>query len=249
MSDTQPTLRRVKTEGALARWRRRREGSEWIARTLASAAYWYARLVQATNRAVFEPANPLLMYRDQLPGIGTFWHGNQFLIAPIRPPDIPVRILISQHRDGEITARVAEKFGAGTVRGSGGRSRRWLKKGGVTAFLELCSSLEEGFTVILTADSTRGTARRAGPGVIALARASGKAIVGIGIAASRRIVVNSWDRTVLPLPFGRIAVVATPVIRVPADASDALMEEKRRELEKALNAATERAYQIADGRA
>jgi lysophospholipid acyltransferase (LPLAT)-like uncharacterized protein len=249
MSETQPTLPQVKSEGALARWRRRREGSEWIARILATGAYWYTRLVKATSRVVFEPANPLVMYRDALPGIGTLWHGNQFLIAPIRPSDVPVRILISNHRDGEITARVAQRFGAGTVRGSGGgRSTRWLRKGGVGAFLELRASLDEGYTVILTADATRGAARRAGLGVIALAKASGRAIVGIGIAASRRIVVNSWDRTVLPLPFGRIAVVATPVIWVPADASDALMEDKRRELEEALNAATDRAYQIAGRR-
>jgi lysophospholipid acyltransferase (LPLAT)-like uncharacterized protein len=249
MSETQPALPRVKTEGVLARWRRRREGSEWIPRTLAALAYWYVRLVNATNRVVFEPGNPFLMHRDALPGIGTFWHGNHFLIGPLQTPGVPVRILISNHRDGEITARVVGRFGAGTIRGSGGRSTRWLRKGGVGAFLELRASLDDGFTVILTADSTMGTARRAGPGVIALARASGKAIVGIGIAASRRIVVNSWDRTVLALPFGRIAVVATPVIRVPQDASDAMMEEKRRELEDALNAATDRAEQIAQGRA
>jgi lysophospholipid acyltransferase (LPLAT)-like uncharacterized protein len=166
----------------------------------------------------------------------------------VRPPDVPVRVLVSHHRDGEVTARVAEKFGAGTVRGSRGKAKSWLKKGGVSAFLELKASLDEGFTVILTADSTLGVARRAGPGVVALARASGKAIVGIGIAASRRVVVNSWDRTVVPLPFGTIAVVPTPVIWVPGDATDAVMEEKRRELEEALNAATDRAYQIAERR-
>jgi lysophospholipid acyltransferase (LPLAT)-like uncharacterized protein len=248
MSETQPTLPRLKTESALARWRRRRQEAEWIPRVLARLAYWYMQLVKATSRVVFEPENPFVTYRDALPGIGTLWHGNQFLIAPVRPPDVPVRILISNHRDGEITARVAHKFGAGTIRGSGERSTRWLRKGGVSAFLELRASLDEGYTVIMTADSTRGVARRAGPGVIALARASGKAIVGIGIAASRRVVVNSWDRTVVPLPFSRIAVVATPVLWVPADASEAVMEDKRRELEDALNAATDRAHAIADRR-
>src|SRR5688572_11821513 len=109
MSETQPTLPRAKAEGTLARWRRRREGSEWLARSLASVAYWYSRLVMATNHVVFEPDNPLVMYRDALPGIGTLWHGNQFLVAPIRPPDVPIRILISNHRDGEVTARVAHK--------------------------------------------------------------------------------------------------------------------------------------------
>src|SRR3977135_839855 len=113
MSETQPTLPRVKAEGPIARWRRRRQGSEWIPRLLASLAYRYMRLVQATNRFVFDPENPFVTYRDALPGIGTLWHGNQFLIAAVRPADVPVRILVSNHRDGEITARVAAKFGAG----------------------------------------------------------------------------------------------------------------------------------------
>jgi lysophospholipid acyltransferase (LPLAT)-like uncharacterized protein len=151
---------------------------------------------------------------------------------------------VSNHRDGEVTARVIHKFGVETIRGSGSRSTRWLKKGGVEAFLGLRSSLAEGYTVVLTADSTRGASRQAGTGVIALARASGRGIVGIGVAANRRVVINSWDRTVVPLPFARIAVVAAPVVMVPADADDTLMEAKRRELEDAMNAATERAYEI-----
>jgi lysophospholipid acyltransferase (LPLAT)-like uncharacterized protein len=227
---------------------RRLEGSEWLPATIAALATWYIRLVHATTRVIYEPGNPFVMYRDALPGIGTLWHGQQFMLSPLRPRDVPVRILISNHRDGEITARVAEKFGAETIRGSGGRTSRWLKKGGVSSFLALTASLEQGYTVVLTADNSRGPARRAGAGIIALARNSGRAIVGVGLAPSRRILFNSWDRTVLPLPFGRIAVVAAPVIWVPSDASDAVLEEKRRELEDGLNAATDRAYQLVQRR-
>jgi lysophospholipid acyltransferase (LPLAT)-like uncharacterized protein len=228
---------------------RRLDGSEWMLATLATLAGWYMRLVQMTSRVVYEPENPFVLYAPFLPGIGTLWHGNQFLLARIRPANVPVRILISNHRDGEITARVAKKFGAETVRGSGGGgSKRWIEKGGVSSFLALRDSIDQGYTVILTADGTRGAPRRAGEGIIALARISGRAIVGIGIAARPGIVFNSWDRSVLPLPFCRIAVVPTAPVSVPADASDALIEEKRRELENALNAATERAQQIAGRR-
>ena len=203
---------------------------------IAAIAAGYMKLVYATSRMIYEPENPFVLYGPYLPGIGTLWHGNQFLLGRIRPPDVRLRILISTHRDGEITARVAAKFGAGTVRGSGAAgSKRWIEKGGVSSFLALRSSLEEGYSVMMTADSNRRAARRAGAGVVSLSRASGRAIVGIGIAARPRIVFNSWDRTVLPLPFGRIAVVAAPPLIVPADASETMMEEKRRELEEALN--------------
>jgi lysophospholipid acyltransferase (LPLAT)-like uncharacterized protein len=244
MTEAQPLLPRLKRRSALSRWMRRLEGSEWVPRTLAAVGAWYVRLIQATTTLVFEPENPFVLYRDVLPGIGTLWHGNHFLIASIKPADVRVRILVSNHRDGEVTARVIHKFGVETIRGSGSRSTRWLRKGGVEAFLGLRASLAEGYTVVLTADSTRGVSRRAGPGVIALARASGRGIVGIGVAANRRVVINSWDRTVVPLPFARIAVVAAPVVMVPADADETLMEAKRRELEEAMNAATERAFDI-----
>jgi lysophospholipid acyltransferase (LPLAT)-like uncharacterized protein len=249
MAEVHRSLPRVKRRRAISRWMRRLEGSEWVPRSLAAVGAWYVRLLQATTRMVFEPENPFIVYRDVLPGIGTLWHGNQFLIASIKPPDVKVRILVSHHRDGELTARLARKFGVDSIRGSGNRSTRWLRKGGVEAFLGLRASLAEGYTVILTADSTHGVPRQAGPGIIALARASGRGIVGIGVAANRRIVLNSWDRTVVPLPFARIAVVAAPVVMVPADADEALMEAKRRELEDAMNAATERAYQIVGRRA
>jgi lysophospholipid acyltransferase (LPLAT)-like uncharacterized protein len=248
MADTQPSVPRVRTRSLWSRWLRKLEGAQWVPALLATVAGWYMRLVHATSTVVFEPENPFEMYRAYLPGIGTLWHGNQFLIASIRPTDVPVRILISNHRDGEVTARVAAKFGAGTVRGSGGGTRRWLSKGGVTGFLALRDSLEEGFTVILTADNSRGPARKAGAGIVALARTSGRGIVGIGLAARPGIVINSWDRTIVPLPFARIAVVAVAPVLVPQDASDALLEEKRRELEDGLNAATDRARQIVDQR-
>jgi len=244
MTEAHPSLPRFRRRTAISRWMRKLEGSEWVPRTLAAVGAWYVRLIQATTTLVFEPENPFVLYRDVLPGIGTLWHGNHFLIGSIKPADVRVRILVSNHRDGEVTCRVIHKFGVETIRGSGSRSTRWLKKGGVEAFLGLRSSLAEGYTVVLTADGTRGVSRQAGTGVIALARASGRGIVGIGVAANRQVVINSWDRTVVPLPFARIAVVAAPVGMVPADADETLMEAKRRELEDAMNAATERAYEI-----
>src|SRR3954463_1311115 len=128
MADTQPSLPRVRTRSAWSRWIRRLEGAEWITAMLAWLATLYMRLVRATAKVVYDPANPFDMYAEYLPGIGTLWHGNQFLISSVRPDHVPVRILISNHRDGEVTARVAAKFGAETIRGSGGGTRRWLEK-------------------------------------------------------------------------------------------------------------------------
>ena len=165
---------------------------------------------------LYDPVDPFVAYRDDLPVVGTSWHGTLIPLA-IRPAPagVPVRILVSNHRDGEVAARIAQKLGYGTVRGSGGRNTRWVEKGALAGFLGLRASLAEGATVLLTAEAPRDGRERAGLGSVVLARMTGRPLVGLGVAASRAIRVNSWDKAVVPLPFGRIAIVPTPLIRVP----------------------------------
>jgi lysophospholipid acyltransferase (LPLAT)-like uncharacterized protein len=46
---------------------------------------------------------------------------------------------------------------------------------------------------------------------------------------------NNWDKTLLPLPFGRIVFFYEPPIFVPPDASSEQMEKIRAELTDQLN--------------
>lgn len=244
-----PAGERPRPRRPIAKRLRRLGGSDGLLRVLGTCAHAYFRLVRRTGSMTFEPGNPFEAYRDHLPLIGTMWHGHHFILPFVRPDDAPVRVLISRHRDGAINAVMAERFGMETIRGSGGRDRaRAIEKGAVGGLLKLKSSLDEGYTVVLTADISQGQPRRASLGVITLARISGRPIVGVGLAASRRVVMDNWDRSVVALPFSRMAAVCTPVIEVPRDADDSVLEEKRRELEDALNAATDRAYEIVDRR-
>ncbi len=100
----------------------------------------------------------------------------------------------------------------------------------------------------MTADVPK-VSRVAGLGIVKLAQMSGRPIYPVAIATRRRIVLDNWDRTTINLPFGRGAGVAGAPIYVPRDADDATLELARRAVEEALNAATARAYEIADGAA
>jgi lysophospholipid acyltransferase (LPLAT)-like uncharacterized protein len=60
------------------------------------------------------------------------------------------------------------------------------------------------------------------------------------------VLERSWDKTTINLPFGRSSIVVGKPVFVPADADDAEMERKRQEVTESLNAATERAYKLAD---
>jgi lysophospholipid acyltransferase (LPLAT)-like uncharacterized protein len=117
---------------------------------------------------------------------------------------------------------------------------------GESGFKEMLSALQEGYIVALTADIPK-VSRVAGLGIVKLASASGRPIYPIAIATRRRFELKNWDRTAINLPFGRAARVAGVPIRVAADADAAALETARRALEASLNAATARAYALADG--
>jgi lysophospholipid acyltransferase (LPLAT)-like uncharacterized protein len=140
-------------------------------------------------------------------------------------------------------------LGFEAVRGSGGRDqRRHMDKGGAKALIALKRALDAGANVAMIADIPHGTPREAGLGIITLARLSGRTILPLALATSRRKVVEkSWDKTAINLPFGRASLAVGPLVSVPGDADEAMLEEKRRELTVALNQATAQAYRNVDG--
>jgi len=210
-----------------------------------AAAAWYLRLVWRTNRVILEP--PDIYDRVDMPAIIAMWHGQHFMAPFIKRPERGHRakVLISRHRDGEINARAAERLGIGTIRGSGAHNGEFHRKGGAVAFTEMLDALKEGYNVALTADVPK-VARVAGLGVVKLAQHSGRPIYVVAIASSRRKEFDSWDRSALNLPFGRLALVAGGPITVARDADDVALEEARLAVEHELNRVTARAYEIAD---
>ena len=225
-------------------WQRRRQGlrDSPLARGLgANALLAYLRLVHRTNPLVDGSVEPRSVMSGE-PIIVALWHGRHFMVPFVSPPDVPVTALISRSADAELNAAVLERLGIETVRGSGGRpSRRIASKGGAGAFKALVGALERGRTVVMIADP-QGRARRAGEGIVRLARATGRPIVPVAYASSRvHVFERAWDRAALNLPFGRAAVTAGEPIHVAADADAAGIKAARRRLTLALNDATQRA--------
>jgi lysophospholipid acyltransferase (LPLAT)-like uncharacterized protein len=221
--------------------------SSFAQETVAVLVANYLRLVNVTSPLVFDPEEPFSKYLHLAPVIFTMWHGQHFMLPFAKIFEFDVRVLISRHHDGEMNARVAKKLGVGTVRGSTARDpSRVLEKGGMVGFLEMKAALEDNACVSMTADISNLAPRRAGLGIVALAKASGRPIVPVAYATSRRVDVTSWDRATINLPFSRAACAIAEPISVPAEADDALLETKRREVESALNEATARAYRIVD---
>ncbi len=205
----------------------------------------FLKLVYKTNSWVVEPENILEKITPELPVIVGVWHG-QHILLPAIPIGLSASVMISRSLDGEITARVAEHFGSRAIRASGGRNaKHTLSKGALKGFLDMKAALERGENVLQTADIPKGTSRRAGRGIVTLAQKSGRPIVLMAVASSKRwILPKSWDRTTINLPFGKSAIVVGKTFSVPASADDTEIERIRVEVQEELNSITERAYAL-----
>ena len=144
----------------------------------------------------------------QQPFIFAFWHGQMLPLLWVHRGE-GVRVVISAHRDGEIVARIAERLGHRTIRGSSSR-------GAARALLGIVRELEIGSEIAVTPDGPRGPARKFASGALVAAQRVGVPIIGIAVAASRAWHLRSWDRFMIPKPFSRVNVVYTMPTMVAA---------------------------------
>lgn len=210
---------------------------------LAFFAAHYLRLVERTTRFTVEPRDFRERVTADAPVIAALWHGQHLGAHFAWPAGLKVAALISRNRDAQANALALERLGVIAIRGSGGRAEKMVKRGGVQALREMLRQLNSGVSLVLTADVPK-TARVAGDGIVTLAKLSGRPIYPLAVASARRIDFNSWDRASLPLPFSRGAIVVGDAIRVAADAGPQEIEAARAQVERALDAAHARAYEI-----
>lgn len=156
------------------------------------------------------------------------WHGRTLIPANVLR-NKGCWALISLSRDGELQNCIFRRFGFNTIRGSTGR-------GGVRAALQLARILRDGGVLAFTPDGPRGPTHKVQGGTILLGEKSGSPIVPVGISARPRVLVRSWDRYMVPLPFARVAWVVGKPFTVPEGASEEERQKIAEQLEQELNA-------------
>lgn len=218
----------------------------WVQKTVGVVGAEYLRFVWRTSKYRFDPPDIYEIIESELPVIVAMWHGQHFLLPFIKKKNHRAKTLISHHRDGAINAVAAQWLGVDVIRGSGTHGTDFDRKGGVSAFREMLDALDQGYNVALTADVPK-VSRVCGLGIVKLASLSGRSIYPVAIASRRRVVMNNWDRSVVPLPFGSGAVFAGTPVSVPRDAGHPQLEAARQAVEQSLNDVNERAYAAADG--
>jgi len=156
-----------------------------------------------------------------------FWHG-RLLMIPLCYKGKVIRLLISQHKDGELVARAMKRFGYDSIRGSSTR-------GGTAAMKAMIRSIRES-DIAITPDGPKGPKYVVQEGTVALARMSGVPVVPVTFASSRKKIFGSWDAFNLPFPFSRGLFVWGEPFHV---AKDADLKEARQELERRMQELTE----------
>jgi len=107
-----------------------------------------------------------------------FWHSRQ-LMMPFSHARRPAWVLISQHRDGELIARIVSRFGYQAVRGS-------TTRGGAAALRQLIRLGRSNADLFITPDGPKGPREIVQPGVVQLARATALPVVPLAFGCSKK---------------------------------------------------------------
>lgn len=191
---------------------------------LARLAYWLVRLIGSSLRVRREGMEKSDGYPAR---IYCGWHGRSLIFAnEFRGRGF--NVIISNSNDGDLQASVFTRLGYKIIRGSSAR-------GGERALVEAIRALRRDESLAMTPDGPRGPSGVLQPGVVFMAKKSGAVLVPVGISATPRMLAKSWDKYMVPCPFGRAELIFGEPIKVDADASDEAVEAVRRLLESEIH--------------
>jgi lysophospholipid acyltransferase (LPLAT)-like uncharacterized protein len=191
---TSPTLdRRTRWSIRLGTWLLRVLAATWRIRV-------HGRVAQRERMARGESAVVLCL-----------WHG-QMLPILVAHRGEPCTVLVSEHRDGEIIARILSAFDFSAARGS-------TTRGGSRALLQLAQLVRDGHDIAITPDGPRGPRREAAPGALLIGHRTGAPLVPLVAQVSASWVLRTWDAFEIPKPFARVTVLYDTPMPVQAESA------------------------------
>ncbi|MBN2782715.1 MAG: lysophospholipid acyltransferase family protein [Campylobacterales bacterium] len=164
------------------------------------------RILYLTNKKNFHAPDSL----GEQNFIMACWHGELLMIpyAYTRYRKNPkVKLIISEHFDGNLIAKTLSKFGFESIRGSSTR-------GGAKALVESLKSIKNGYDIGITPDGPKGPRHTISDGIIVMAQKTDAKIVLVRIKPTKYWQLNSWDKFLIPKPFGTINYYISDLVDV-----------------------------------
>ncbi len=198
-------------------------------RTLAAGAWAlgaYLQFALRTTRWTLVGAEALGPYLFAEAAVFAFWHERLPMMPALWTMALHQRarggrargrmhVLVSRHHDGRLIGSMMGRFGLDLVHGSSAKGAE--QKGGASGLRALLGVLAAGDQVVITPDGPRGPRRQVARGVAQLAAMAGVPVLPCAAQSTRRRILPTWDRMIMPLPFGRGVLVCGAPIAVPRE--------------------------------
>lgn len=189
---------------------------------------WHTCRIRYVGRDRFQA-----LLREHTALVPVCWHQHlllcaRFLVSKAAHP-IKAGFMISPSVDGEAPTMLARAYGAHVVRGSGTYTGLRAVRGAHQAIVK------EGISPAVTPDGPRGPRFKFKPGAIFAAQISGKPVVPVAMAAKPAFVLKTWDKFVIPVPFGRVCIAMGEPYFPPAEMSDEEMKAAQLEMQRRLH--------------
>ncbi len=174
------------------------------------------RFIYLTNKKIFHlPQNIPIE-----PVVFAFWHGDllmqPYLYYQFRKTP-KANVLISDHFDGSLISKIMEYFSLGTIAGSTNRNA-------AKVLIQAIKSLKEGYDIGITPDGPKGPRYSVSDGIVVMAQKTGAKVIIYNCKPSSYWQLGSWDRFVIPKPFGTLEFFASE----PIDLTGIAMEEAKK---------------------
>jgi lysophospholipid acyltransferase (LPLAT)-like uncharacterized protein len=160
--------------------------------------------------------------------IYVFWHGRMVLTGFMRPKNKKTNIVISDHADGRIIGTIGKLFNANIIWGSS-------NKNPLSVLKCIFTVLQQKECLAITPDGPRGPAFEINSNIVKIASKANLNIIPFSYGASKKKVFSSWDRFILPLPFGKIAFIYGKPIKIPPHVTNVQVNEINEVIKKELN--------------
>lgn len=171
--------------------------------------------------------------------IATAWHGRLFMAPLWVPRGRRAVAMISRNDDGELISALVRRFRVVAIRGSTYDREKQREKGGAEVFSEAIEELTQRHALMaITPDGPRGPRMRAQRGIAQLSIETGAPIQPIAFSVRNGKVMRSWDRFLLPFPFGRGVQIFGEPLWPPAPGDEPAAEAYLARIEDSLNRLT-----------
>lgn len=177
------------------------------------------------------------------PAIGCFWHGRLLPMPLIMSDRSKLAAIVSRHTDGEFLANIMNILGVHAIRGSSNRVKTENKgskdRGGTTVVRETIENIQRGNSIVITPDGPKGPRMRVKDNIFRIAHKTGAPIITMAYSATNSIVFNSWDKFMLPLPFGKMVFKISEPFYIPESWTEEEIKSAGKIIENNLNQITE----------